>query len=182
MSAGGSLHPCPLSRVPCPVPSDPCPLSRVPQERREIFEQHLESLKLTRASSFYSQRLAELTPGFSGRGTGLCLGLERAEGASPGTLHPCSGAHGQHSRGGSEVCTPPTPRPGSPGGPAFVPLLPTGGCPARPCLLPGPPLPSPTVSVLSQIGFLFCMALVLQGNVSRNPFYCGINFFPLDFL
>ncbi|KAJ8785969.1 hypothetical protein J1605_006929 [Eschrichtius robustus] len=36
------------------------------QERREIFEQHLESLKLTRASSFYSQRLAELTPGFSG--------------------------------------------------------------------------------------------------------------------
>ncbi|XP_023588349.1 paraplegin isoform X1 [Trichechus manatus latirostris] len=36
------------------------------QERREIFEQHLKSLKLTRASSFYSQRLAELTPGFSG--------------------------------------------------------------------------------------------------------------------
>uniref|UniRef100_A0A8C9BT80 SPG7 matrix AAA peptidase subunit, paraplegin n=1 Tax=Phocoena sinus TaxID=42100 RepID=A0A8C9BT80_PHOSS len=36
------------------------------QERREIFEQHLRSLKLTRASSFYSQRLAELTPGFSG--------------------------------------------------------------------------------------------------------------------
>ncbi|XP_059762000.1 paraplegin isoform X2 [Balaenoptera ricei] len=36
------------------------------QERREIFEQHLENLKLTRASSFYSQRLAELTPGFSG--------------------------------------------------------------------------------------------------------------------
>lgn len=70
---------------------DPCPLSRVPQERREIFEQHLRSLKLTRASSFYSQRLAELTPGFSGRGTGLCLGLERAEGASPGTFHPCSG-------------------------------------------------------------------------------------------
>ncbi|XP_006902911.1 PREDICTED: paraplegin [Elephantulus edwardii] len=36
------------------------------QERREIFEQHLKSLKLTRESNFYSQRLAELTPGFSG--------------------------------------------------------------------------------------------------------------------
>uniref|UniRef100_A0A8P0TDY7 Mitochondrial inner membrane m-AAA protease component paraplegin n=2 Tax=Canis lupus familiaris TaxID=9615 RepID=A0A8P0TDY7_CANLF len=36
------------------------------QERREIFEHHLKSLKLTQASSFYSQRLAELTPGFSG--------------------------------------------------------------------------------------------------------------------
>ncbi|XP_047566037.1 paraplegin isoform X2 [Lutra lutra] len=36
------------------------------QERREIFEQHLKSLKLTQASSFYSRRLAELTPGFSG--------------------------------------------------------------------------------------------------------------------
>uniref|UniRef100_K7GAC4 SPG7 matrix AAA peptidase subunit, paraplegin n=1 Tax=Pelodiscus sinensis TaxID=13735 RepID=K7GAC4_PELSI len=36
------------------------------QERREIFEQHLKSLKLTQAGSFYSQRLAELTPGFSG--------------------------------------------------------------------------------------------------------------------
>uniref|UniRef100_A0A5F9CNE9 SPG7 matrix AAA peptidase subunit, paraplegin n=1 Tax=Oryctolagus cuniculus TaxID=9986 RepID=A0A5F9CNE9_RABIT len=36
------------------------------QERREIFEQHLKGLKLTQASSFYSQRLAELTPGFSG--------------------------------------------------------------------------------------------------------------------
>ncbi|XP_066100150.1 mitochondrial inner membrane m-AAA protease component paraplegin isoform X2 [Saccopteryx bilineata] len=36
------------------------------QERREIFEQHLKSLKLTQTSSFYSQRLAELTPGFSG--------------------------------------------------------------------------------------------------------------------
>ncbi|XP_045362646.2 mitochondrial inner membrane m-AAA protease component paraplegin isoform X1 [Camelus bactrianus] len=35
------------------------------QERREIFEQHLKGLKLMRASSFYSQRLAELTPGFS---------------------------------------------------------------------------------------------------------------------
>uniref|UniRef100_A0A8C0N2K2 Mitochondrial inner membrane m-AAA protease component paraplegin n=2 Tax=Canis lupus familiaris TaxID=9615 RepID=A0A8C0N2K2_CANLF len=36
------------------------------KERREIFEHHLKSLKLTQASSFYSQRLAELTPGFSG--------------------------------------------------------------------------------------------------------------------
>lgn len=36
------------------------------QERREIFEQHLKGLKLTQDSSFYSQRLAELTPGFSG--------------------------------------------------------------------------------------------------------------------
>uniref|UniRef100_A0A5F9DB23 Mitochondrial inner membrane m-AAA protease component paraplegin n=1 Tax=Oryctolagus cuniculus TaxID=9986 RepID=A0A5F9DB23_RABIT len=36
------------------------------KERREIFEQHLKGLKLTQASSFYSQRLAELTPGFSG--------------------------------------------------------------------------------------------------------------------
>uniref|UniRef100_A0A8C4W7A6 Mitochondrial inner membrane m-AAA protease component paraplegin n=1 Tax=Gopherus evgoodei TaxID=1825980 RepID=A0A8C4W7A6_9SAUR len=36
------------------------------KERREIFEQHLKSLKLTQTGSFYSQRLAELTPGFSG--------------------------------------------------------------------------------------------------------------------
>ncbi|KAM5138855.1 mitochondrial inner membrane m-AAA protease component paraplegin [Mantella aurantiaca] len=36
------------------------------QERREIFEQHLKSLKLTKPGNFYSQRLAELTPGFSG--------------------------------------------------------------------------------------------------------------------
>uniref|UniRef100_A0A4W3J229 SPG7 matrix AAA peptidase subunit, paraplegin n=1 Tax=Callorhinchus milii TaxID=7868 RepID=A0A4W3J229_CALMI len=36
------------------------------QERKEIFEQHLKSLKLTRPASFYSQRLAELAPGFSG--------------------------------------------------------------------------------------------------------------------
>uniref|UniRef100_A0A8D1M7E3 AAA+ ATPase domain-containing protein n=1 Tax=Sus scrofa TaxID=9823 RepID=A0A8D1M7E3_PIG len=43
------------------------------QERREIFEQHLKSLKLTQASSFYSQRLAELTPGFSGRVLGASL-------------------------------------------------------------------------------------------------------------
>uniref|UniRef100_A0A803T2A4 SPG7 matrix AAA peptidase subunit, paraplegin n=1 Tax=Anolis carolinensis TaxID=28377 RepID=A0A803T2A4_ANOCA len=36
------------------------------QERREIFEQHLKGLKLSQTGSFYSQRLAELTPGFSG--------------------------------------------------------------------------------------------------------------------
>uniref|UniRef100_A0A4W3JVU3 Mitochondrial inner membrane m-AAA protease component paraplegin n=1 Tax=Callorhinchus milii TaxID=7868 RepID=A0A4W3JVU3_CALMI len=36
------------------------------KERKEIFEQHLKSLKLTRPASFYSQRLAELAPGFSG--------------------------------------------------------------------------------------------------------------------
>lgn len=36
------------------------------QERKEIFEQHLKSLKLTQPENFYSQRLAELTPGFSG--------------------------------------------------------------------------------------------------------------------
>ncbi|NXT80735.1 SPG7 protein, partial [Zapornia atra] len=36
------------------------------QERREIFEQHLKGLKLIRDASFYSQHLAELTPGFSG--------------------------------------------------------------------------------------------------------------------
>ncbi|NXI53640.1 SPG7 protein, partial [Chloroceryle aenea] len=36
------------------------------QERREIFEQHLKGLKLIQDASFYSQRLAELTPGFSG--------------------------------------------------------------------------------------------------------------------
>ncbi|XP_051884508.1 paraplegin isoform X2 [Pristis pectinata] len=36
------------------------------QERNEIFEQHLKSLKLSHPARFYSQRLAELTPGFSG--------------------------------------------------------------------------------------------------------------------
>lgn len=36
------------------------------QERKEIFEQHLKGLKLSSQASFYSQRLAELTPGFSG--------------------------------------------------------------------------------------------------------------------
>ncbi|XP_059569952.1 paraplegin isoform X2 [Alligator mississippiensis] len=36
------------------------------QDRREIFEQYLKGLKLTQTGSFYSQYLAELTPGFSG--------------------------------------------------------------------------------------------------------------------
>nr|XP_033797186.1 paraplegin isoform X1 [Geotrypetes seraphini] len=36
------------------------------QERSEIYEQHLKSLKLTQPSGAYSQRMAELTPGFSG--------------------------------------------------------------------------------------------------------------------
>ncbi|KAK7169713.1 hypothetical protein R3I94_000070 [Phoxinus phoxinus] len=36
------------------------------QERKEIFEQHLKILKLTRPADFYSLRLAEFTPGFSG--------------------------------------------------------------------------------------------------------------------
>lgn len=36
------------------------------QERKEIFEQHLQILKLTQPANFYSLRLAELTPGFSG--------------------------------------------------------------------------------------------------------------------
>uniref|UniRef100_A0A674MP22 SPG7 matrix AAA peptidase subunit, paraplegin n=1 Tax=Takifugu rubripes TaxID=31033 RepID=A0A674MP22_TAKRU len=36
------------------------------QERKEIFEQHLKSLKLSQPAHFYSQRLAELTPRFSG--------------------------------------------------------------------------------------------------------------------
>uniref|UniRef100_H3B033 Mitochondrial inner membrane m-AAA protease component paraplegin n=1 Tax=Latimeria chalumnae TaxID=7897 RepID=H3B033_LATCH len=35
------------------------------QERREIFEQHLKCLKLTQPAVSYSQRLSELTPGFS---------------------------------------------------------------------------------------------------------------------
>uniref|UniRef100_A0A673GD27 Mitochondrial inner membrane m-AAA protease component paraplegin n=1 Tax=Sinocyclocheilus rhinocerous TaxID=307959 RepID=A0A673GD27_9TELE len=35
-------------------------------ERKEIFEQHLKILKLTQPADFYSLRLAELTPGFSG--------------------------------------------------------------------------------------------------------------------
>uniref|UniRef100_A0A3Q3DSI6 SPG7 matrix AAA peptidase subunit, paraplegin n=1 Tax=Hippocampus comes TaxID=109280 RepID=A0A3Q3DSI6_HIPCM len=36
------------------------------QERMEIFEQHLKILKLTQPANFYSLRLAELSPGFSG--------------------------------------------------------------------------------------------------------------------
>ncbi|KAM3877056.1 mitochondrial inner membrane m-AAA protease component paraplegin [Diretmus argenteus] len=36
------------------------------QERTEIFEQHLKILKLTQPANFYSLRLAEYTPGFSG--------------------------------------------------------------------------------------------------------------------
>lgn len=36
------------------------------QERKEIFEQHLQHLKLVMPPKFYSLRLAELTPGFSG--------------------------------------------------------------------------------------------------------------------
>lgn len=36
------------------------------QERKEIFEQHLKNLKLVMPPTFYSLRLAELTPGFSG--------------------------------------------------------------------------------------------------------------------
>uniref|UniRef100_A0A671L5Q3 Mitochondrial inner membrane m-AAA protease component paraplegin n=1 Tax=Sinocyclocheilus anshuiensis TaxID=1608454 RepID=A0A671L5Q3_9TELE len=36
------------------------------KERKEIFEQHLKILKLTQPADFYSLRLAELTPGFSG--------------------------------------------------------------------------------------------------------------------
>uniref|UniRef100_A0A4W4GY75 Mitochondrial inner membrane m-AAA protease component paraplegin n=1 Tax=Electrophorus electricus TaxID=8005 RepID=A0A4W4GY75_ELEEL len=34
--------------------------------RKEIFEQHLKILKLSHPADYYSQRLAELTPGFSG--------------------------------------------------------------------------------------------------------------------
>lgn len=36
------------------------------QERKEIFEQHLKNIKLVMPPMYYSQRLAELTPGFSG--------------------------------------------------------------------------------------------------------------------
>ncbi|XP_033842146.1 paraplegin [Periophthalmus magnuspinnatus] len=36
------------------------------QERKEIYEQHLKVLKLNQPAGFYSLRLAELTPGFSG--------------------------------------------------------------------------------------------------------------------
>uniref|UniRef100_A0A673A6Q6 Mitochondrial inner membrane m-AAA protease component paraplegin n=1 Tax=Sphaeramia orbicularis TaxID=375764 RepID=A0A673A6Q6_9TELE len=36
------------------------------KERKEIFEQHLKFLKLNQPANFYSLRLAELSPGFSG--------------------------------------------------------------------------------------------------------------------
>lgn len=36
------------------------------EERQEIFEQHLKSIKLEKGPSFYSRRMAYLTPGFSG--------------------------------------------------------------------------------------------------------------------
>ena len=36
------------------------------EERCEIFEQHLKSIKLEAAPSHYSKRMASLTPGFSG--------------------------------------------------------------------------------------------------------------------
>ncbi|XP_033223072.1 paraplegin [Belonocnema kinseyi] len=36
------------------------------EERRQIFEQHLKSIKLEKSPSAYSMRLAHLTPGFSG--------------------------------------------------------------------------------------------------------------------
>lgn len=45
------------------------------QERREIFEQHLKGLKLIQDASFYSQHLAELTPGFSGMTSCILEGL-----------------------------------------------------------------------------------------------------------
>uniref|UniRef100_A0AAQ4R7B0 SPG7 matrix AAA peptidase subunit, paraplegin n=1 Tax=Gasterosteus aculeatus aculeatus TaxID=481459 RepID=A0AAQ4R7B0_GASAC len=43
------------------------------QERKEIYEQHLKILKLTQPADFYSLRLAELTPGFSGINTFIDL-------------------------------------------------------------------------------------------------------------
>lgn len=36
------------------------------QERKEIFQQHLKSISLKKDPEYYSQRLAQLTPGFSG--------------------------------------------------------------------------------------------------------------------
>lgn len=68
VAAKGLLLPCSLPALEAAAPegflgSDVlCSL----QERREIFEQHLKGLKLIQEASFYSQRLAELTPGFSG--------------------------------------------------------------------------------------------------------------------
>lgn len=35
-------------------------------ERREIFEQHLKAIKLEKLPSYYSPRMAQLTPRFSG--------------------------------------------------------------------------------------------------------------------
>lgn len=93
------------------------------QERREIFEQHLKALKLSQAGSFYSQRLAELTPGFSGKwrgtscpwfpfahgGPAVALGGDDAQrradsdggrpGSLPGFLLPL-----RSSRGSQPVC------------------------------------------------------------------------------
>ena len=36
------------------------------EERQEIFEQHLKSIKLEKEPQFYSKRMGSLTPGFSG--------------------------------------------------------------------------------------------------------------------
>ena len=36
------------------------------EERQEIFEHHLKSIKMEKEPSFYSKRMASLTPGFSG--------------------------------------------------------------------------------------------------------------------
>lgn len=36
------------------------------EERKEIFEHHLKSIKMEKTPSFYSKRMASLTPGFSG--------------------------------------------------------------------------------------------------------------------
>ena len=36
------------------------------EERQEIFESHLKSIKLEKQPRFYSRRMASLTPGFSG--------------------------------------------------------------------------------------------------------------------
>ena len=93
------------------------------QERREIFEQHLKSLKLTQASSFYSQRLAELTPGFSGRVLGASLSWG-GEWGVPGDV--CAA--------GSRA---PLPKAGPPG--CSFPLLPAR---CRPESVPGLSLPS----------------------------------------
>lgn len=70
-----SVSPLPAVPPPCSVPGtaglccDPRLGSAAGcsfQERKEIFEQHLKGLKLIQDGSFYSQHLAELTPGFSG--------------------------------------------------------------------------------------------------------------------